>query len=260
MKSIVVILAFILGTFSLLAQKPQPNRAFLPGEVMTYDAYYNFGLVWIKLGSAKFTVELQDSATYKFTVSASNLPKWDNIFSINTVHTATSTLEQVPLTYTAVTTQNGSHSEIRYEFDHTDKMVARAKVSDKFPEGTYKVFPFEPYSQDIINSIYVARNVDLTQNGGKDIPFYPIYDDKVFPTYGTVLGTERIKTREGESFDCLKCVTMPPDDTMFDAKEPVYVWITADERRIPILVEAKIMIGRLKVYLNAYKAGNAEEH
>ncbi len=248
-----------LGSLPLFAQKPQPNHAFLPGEVMTYDAYYNWGLVWIKLGSAKFTVEMQDSSTYKFTVSAANLPKWDNIFSINTVHTATATLDLVPLTYTAITTQNGSHSEIRYEFDHVDKMVARAKVNEASPDGTYKVFPFEPYSQDIINSIYVARNVDLTQNGGKDIPFYPIYDDKVIPINGSVLGTERIKTREGEYFDCLKCVTMPPDDTMFDAKEPVYIWITEDARRIPILVEAKIMIGRLKVYLNSYQEGKAVE-
>lgn len=256
-----VIGAILLSLFSLglWGQKPEPNHAFKPGEVMEYDAYYNFGLVWIKLGCAKFTVELVDSTTYKYTVSAYNLPKWDNIFSINTVHSATSTLQQVPLTYTAITTQNQKHSEMRYEFDNKDMMVARAKVNEKCPDGCYKVFPFEPYSQDIINSIYVARNVDLTQNGGKDIPFHPIYDDQVITVYGSVVGEEKIKTREGESYDCIKCMTMPPENTMFDAKEPVYIWLSNDVRKIPILVEAKIMIGRLKVYLKKYTEGGEPE-
>lgn len=253
-RKVIISLIISLSVLSVLAQKTQGNRAFKPGEVMEYDAYFNLGPIWIKLGYAKFTVE-KDSVGYKFTVSAQNLPKWDRIYSLNTVHTATSTLNLEPVTYHAVTTENGKHSELLYIYDYKNLLVDRRMVTEKYPDGSYKVFHMQSYSQDIINSIYVARNVDLTQNKGKDIPFYPIYDDKVIPVYGSVVGKESVKTRNGEKYDCIKCMTYPPEGTLFDAKEPVYIWITDDSREIPILVEAKIMIGRVKVYLSSYKEG-----
>lgn len=245
----------IICAICVYGQKVQSNRAFKPGEVMEYDAYYNLGPIWIKLGYAKFTVELDSANHYKYTITAYNLPKWDWVYSLHTVHSATSTLDLQPLTYSAITTENKVHSEVYYLYDKASQYVLRTIISDKIPDGTQRSFPHEPYSQDIVNSIYVARNVDLTPNGGKDIPFYPIYDDKVFPVYGNVLGKETIKTRNDVSYDCIKCVTMPPEGTLFDAKEPVYIWITDDNREIPVLVEAKIMIGRVKVYLSDYKEG-----
>ncbi len=258
MKTLLFGIFLMLLPLPLFSQKIEVNRAFKPGEVMEYDAYFNLGPIWIKLGYAKFTVE-QDSAGYKFTVSAHNLPKWDKVYSLHTVHTATAGWNMEPTGYRAVTTENGVHSEVEYVYHNEDLMVERNKVSDKKPEGSYHMFHRDPYSQDIINSIYVARNVDLTQNDGKDIPFYPLYDDKVFPVYGTVLGREKIKTREGASYDCIKCMTVPPEGTLFDAKEPVYIWISDDDREIPVLVEAKIMIGRVKVFINNYHEGGEDQ-
>lgn len=246
---------FFLSLFSLLAfpQKTDGNHAFKSGEVMEYDAYFNLGPIWIKLGYAKFTVETVNENDFKYTVTAYNLPKWDWIYSLYTVHSATSTSDLRPLTFDAVTTENGVYSEVKYTYDNEKNIVHRWKKNKKHPDGVELDFKIQPYSQDIINSIYVARNVDLTQNGGKDIPFYPVYDDIVATVYGNVLGKQVIKTRNGKKYSCLRCMAIPPKNTMFDASESVNVWITDDGRAIPVLVEAKIMIGRVKIYLSSYK-------
>ncbi len=236
----------------LSAQKVEGNHAFKNGEVMEYDAYYNLGPLWIKLGYAKFTVDTI-GPNYKFTVTAYNLPKWDWVYSLHTVHTSICTPDLTPLFYSAITTENGVYTEHTYDYDTENNKILRWSKGTSNPKGSSKVFGITPYSQDILSSIYVARNVDLTQNNGVDIPFYPIYDDTVVTVLGSVVGLEKITTRMGVEYNCKKCTAIPPANTLFDASEPVFVWVTDDKRLIPILVEAKIMIGRVKIYLSAYK-------
>lgn len=256
LKVVRTLLAFfflvVCSLTELPAQEINGNHAFRTGEVMEYDAYYNLGPLWIKLGYAKFTVDSIEG-NYKFTVTAYNLPKWDWVYSLHTVHTSICTPDLTPLFYSAITTENGVHTELTYDYDTENNMVHRWSKGSSAPNGSSRVFSVIPHSQDILNSIYVARNVDLTQNNGVDIPFYPIYDDTVVTVLGSVIGREMIKTREGVEYYCKKCTAIPPANTLFDASEPVFVWITDDKRVVPVLVEAKIMIGRVKIYLSSYK-------
>ncbi|MBR4970254.1 MAG: DUF3108 domain-containing protein, partial [Paludibacteraceae bacterium] len=44
--------------------------------------------------------------------------------------------------------------------------------------------------------------------------------------------------------------------TIFEPDEPVYVYVTDDNRKVPVLVVAKLRIGTVKVYLDDYVEGN----
>jgi hypothetical protein len=77
-----------------------------------------------------------------------------------------------------------------------------------------------------------------------------IYNDAVHRLDGRVLGREVIKAKSGKKYDCFKCSTTVGEGTIFASGEPVYVWITADSRQIPVLVESKIRVGSIKVYLD----------
>jgi hypothetical protein len=43
------------------------------------------------------------------------------------------------------------------------------------------------------------------------------------------------------------------EGTIFKGGEDMYVWVTDDKNRIPVLVEAKILIGSVKAYLESAK-------
>ncbi|HQJ91114.1 MAG TPA: DUF3108 domain-containing protein, partial [Paludibacteraceae bacterium] len=85
---------------------------------------------------------------------------------------------------------------------------------------------------------------------GKSIPFHVMFNDSVYTIYGKILKEEMIENRNGREYNCLKCSATVVSGTMFEEGEPVYVWITNDERQIPILVESKISVGSVKVYLD----------
>ncbi len=243
-------------TMTLSAQLVDRNIAFKPGEVMKLDAYFNLGLIWMKVGTATFTVE-EENDNYKFTVKADNLPKWDWLYEVHTLHVASCTKDMRPLYMWSKVTEKGKYSEDR--FDYEDKgdhyVVRRHAMGEKHPDGFDTTFTIPAESHDIINAVYVARNVDLTINNGKDIPFYPMFNYKSHTIWGNVIGTKKITTREKVKYDCIECTAHVGVGTIFDADHPVHVWITDDDRHVPVLVESKLSFGTVRVYLGDYKEG-----
>lgn len=223
------------------------TEAFSVGEELHYAAYYNWQFVWVKAGVATFSVGEEDG-NYKFTVVADNLPKWEWLYSLHSRHTASVTKGFQPIYMSASTSENGSSTKDFYRYDGGFIYKTYSTKTGLSPQT--KVISRPDCSWDIINAVYVARSMNVrAYPNQKRIPFRVMFNDSVYTIYGAVLGEERIKTRTGKSYDCLKCSATVVGGTMFEAGAPVYVWITNDVRQIPVLVESKIKIGAVKVYL-----------
>ncbi|MBZ0242425.1 MAG: DUF3108 domain-containing protein, partial [Bacteroidales bacterium] len=63
---------------------------------------------------------------------------------------------------------------------------------------------------------------------------------------------EYIKTSIG-TFRCLKIAPMMATGEVFADAYPVSVWVTDDKNHLPILAEAKIIVGSIKMELIDYK-------
>mgnify|MGYP003418351004 FL=1 len=250
MKIRLFIILLLFSLFNIEAKdRVTSNNAFKPGEVMKLKAYYHFGLLWFEVGEATFSVS-EENGNYKFTVKAKNHPRWDWLYKLNTLHEASCTKSMEPIYMRSTTEDNGVFSTD--EMHYKDGVITKYEKGSKYPDGWDTTYTRQTDSYDIINSVYVARNVDLSINGGKDIPFYPIFGNDVFLVHGSVIEKERIKTHNKVSYDCIKCTATVGAGTIFTPDEPVYVWVTDDNRKIPVLVEAKLRIGTVKVYLDEY--------
>lgn len=252
LRCLLLIILLVSGLTSVVAQVVSKNTAFSVGERFSLDAYFNLGAIWIKLGEAEFRVE-EEEDNYKFIVTAHNMPKWDRIYQMNTYHEASCTKNMKPLYMKCKVSENGNYYEDSYIFIEKDdhyEVHRHTKNKQKFPSGEFDTtFTVSLAAHDIINSVYVARNTDLTQNNGKKIPFSPIFGNGIHTIYGDVIGKETIKTRENKIYKCLKGAAYVGDGTIVDGKTPAYVYVTDDEHLIPVLVEAKLSIGSVKVYL-----------
>ena len=60
------------------------------------------------------------------------------------------------------------------------------------------------------------------------------------------------KNRSGKEYLCYKFSALLVEGTIFSGGEDMVVWITADANRVPVMVEAKILIGSIKAYLTGY--------
>ena len=249
---LLVIMVFCLSSV-MNGQIVTSNKAFRIGEEFVLDAYFNVGFLWLKVGTASFSVD-EEHGNYLFTVKANNYPKWDWLYKVNTLHVASCTKSMQPLYMWCQVHEKDHYYEDRYDYTKEDDhyLVRRQTNGYRYPDGRDTSYALPLEAHDIINSVYVARNTDLTTNNGVLIPFYPIFGDRIHMMYGNVLGKETITTKENETYECLKCTAIVGSGTIVDNSEPVYVYVTDDDRKIPVLVETKLSFGRVKVYLKSY--------
>ena len=81
------------------------------------------------------------------------------------------------------------------------------------------------------------------------IPIRILLDDKIYDLYIRYLGLEKVKTDSGRR----QCYVFSPllvAGDVFKGGENMKVWVSNDEYRIPVMVEAKILVGSVKGILD----------
>ena len=66
------------------------------------------------------------------------------------------------------------------------------------------------------------------------------------------VGKETIKLRNGK-FRCLKFQPVVQQGRIFKANDDLNVWITDDANHIPVLAEAKVLVGSIKMELSSFE-------
>ncbi|NJK94634.1 MAG: DUF3108 domain-containing protein [Bacteroidales bacterium] len=102
---------------------------------------------------------------------------------------------------------------------------------------------------DVLSAIYFCRSMDFNNfKINERIPITTIIDNKIYSIYFRYLGKETIENKDKKKYRCNKFSALMVEGTIFKGGEDIVVWVTDDDNRIPILVEAKILIGSVKAY------------
>lgn len=122
-------------------------------------------------------------------------------------------------------------------------------------EATYRngaTFPIPDHCQDALSSFYYTRTQPLPIGGSIVFDYHA--SRKSLPLEVRIIGRERIKVPAG-TFDCVVIEPVLKAGGIFKKKGRLLIWLTADERRIPVLMRSKVTIGSVDVVLHEYKAG-----
>ncbi|WP_440879479.1 DUF3108 domain-containing protein [Tenacibaculum sp. C7A-26P2] len=107
--------------------------------------------------------------------------------------------------------------------------------------------------QDMISTFYFLRNHNTkNMKKGDEINVSMFFDDRSYPFKLRFLGYEILKTKFGK-VKTQKFQPIVQAGRVFEAKESVTVWITADDNKIPIKMKASLAVGSLRAELEAYK-------
>ena len=115
--------------------------------------------------------------------------------------------------------------------------------------GVYKV---PECVQDVISSIYYARNIDFSKyKAGDKIPFAisrqgGLFDDVRY------MGKETIKTKYGK-FRAIKFKPLLLKGAIFEGGEKMTVWVSDDANKIPVRIKSPISVGSIKVDMITYR-------
>ncbi len=107
--------------------------------------------------------------------------------------------------------------------------------------------------QDLVSAFYFARKRDMSNvpiGGSFPIDFY--LDDSLYTSVIIYEGKEIIKTRLGK-FRTMKFKPMVVEGEVFDNPYPMFLWVTDDKNRIPILIKSEVIVGSVKGELFKFK-------
>ena len=132
-------------------------------------------------------------------------------------------------------------------FDHYQNL---ATVEDKKSTDTYKV---PDNVQDIVSGFYYLRTLNFdNRKNGEQIRIQGFFDDEVFDFTVTYRGKETVETKAGK-IRAIKLVPKMPKNKLFDGEDAVTVYLSDDKNKVPVLIQAQMFVGSVKVNLSKYK-------
>jgi hypothetical protein len=229
------------------------NFAFKEGEVLNYEVFYNWGFIWLNAGYVEFKVkagEFNDRPVYHFDGYGATYKSYDWIFKVRDHYQSYLDKESMkPLWFSSQTYEGGYEADIKYYFDQEKKQayLYTQNSNRPFKKDTLRL---PGCAFDVMSLIYYSRNLDFSRvKKGDSIPVVVVLDTSVYNLYIRYLGKETFESRDGNTYKCIKFSALLVEGTIFKGGEDLYAWVSDDKNRIPILVEAKILVGSVKAYL-----------
>jgi hypothetical protein len=143
--------------------------------------------------------------------------------------------------------------EDRHEGHYTanDTIVVDTTTSTvRYKNG--QTYPIPRGAQDALSAFYYTRFQPLPIGGS--ITFNYHASRKSAPLEVRILRRETIKVRAGR-FDCIVIEPILKAGGIFKNNGRLVIWLTNDERRMPVLMKSKVLIGSISVVLQDYKTG-----
>jgi hypothetical protein len=113
-------------------------------------------------------------------------------------------------------------------------------------------FDAKPWSKDGLAAFYYVRHLPLEV--GKDLVVTHHSDRRSNDILVKVHGRETVKVPAG-TFDCFIIEPVMESGGLFKNSGRLSIWVTADDRRIPVLMKSKIPVGSIDAVLQEVRSG-----
>lgn len=252
----ILLLLFLFPSF-LHAQCQVKNNAFKPGEFVSYTITYNWGPVWVDAGVVTFSVDsvlYREKPAFHIKSSGKTFPSYDLLFKVRDYYDSWVD----PVTFKTIDFKRyvyeGGYSLVNtLHFDYAqNKVISNTKTNNN--PVRFDTLPVRPCAFDMLAAIYQTRNIDLSGvNTGNKQHVTVLIDDAYYDIYIRPLSKEVIETQQGSKYRCIKFAAKMVQGTIFKGEEDVLVWVTDDANRVPVYIEAKIIVGTIKAYIREVK-------
>ena len=269
-KIIPLIFVFFLCSQRLQAQCITTNNTISSGEKISYEVYYNWGFFWFNAAEVYFKTDslVQNNVPlYHFISQGRTHDNYDWFFKVRDTYESyveASTFK--PFLAKRNTSEGRNKVNERYVFNHNRGLLYTSVVTSKkaLKLDTLKV---PPCIFDVLSATYYARNIDFSKcKAGDKIPINIIIDNEVFNLYIRYIGREIITNKDKSRYRCIKFKALIIEGSIFKGGEDLTVWVSDDETKIPVYIEAKILVGTIKAYIKEAiglrhpMAGKLENH
>lgn len=248
----------VVGTMSTSDETPIPrpqkvNPAFTPGEELTYKVT----ALGMTAGKARIQVgtwtEREGVKAWPVVVNARTDSIFDSIFSVRDrfVSWWEPTSGRV-LGADLYAEERGKRHRSRSRLDHDQGKAEVFRLKEWNGERTTRSYDIPAGAYDIAGAIFALRQRDFVPGQVEEIDVFT--GSKVFKLRCVVEGKEKVRVGAG-TYDAWVTRIQLGFDGNFASKRDVRAWFSADERKIPLRMEAELVLGSLVADLTDQKSG-----
>ena len=239
----------VAGFFILLLMSQQSFGAewkIIKGEKLTYKIAFSSGLTGnVKGGEATMsvkssTVKVGNNDAYLAILHGATTGVIEWFYQVENMYETYIDLNSgAPLMYRQAVRENKYKSADTVFFDQKKNVATYRKKQTVIPDNTH----------DFVSMIYYVRSLDVSKMKKGDsvtIPFFT--SDKVILSKVVFNGIEQIRVHNKQ----VSCYAFKPQvgkGKVFNQDYPATIWISTDSKRLPMLIEARMKVGRVKMEL-----------
>ncbi len=220
------------------------GEAFKTGEMLRYRVHYGF----IDAGEASLSINntydtLGGRLCYHIIGLGTSSSILDPFFKVRDRYESIIDKQAlVPWLFIRRVDEGGYIINENVVFNHYRNTATSEKGTFTIPDNI----------QDLVSSFYYARSLNFKNAKPGDVfRIQAFLDNEVIPLNLKFLGREKIKSKKG-FFNCLKFSPMLQEGRVFKDEEDMTVWISDDGNKIPVRVQAEILVGSIKMDLSDY--------
>lgn len=228
------------------------NGAFGPGERLVFSVEYGI----VKAGTGTLSVtgpeQYEGLMAYRISANARSNPSFSAFFRVDDTNSALLDIVQLHTLLFSKELHEGDYS-------NSEEVLFDQEAGTAF-------YPEEDDEEDMLVEIPPrARRSELPLLCA-DAPLEvgEVYtldchtDNENYPLQVSVLREERIRVPAG-SFECILVQPELRGEGIFDQQGEILVWMTDDERHMPVLMRSAIVIGEIACLLESYTEGTVLE-
>lgn len=256
----IIALSFIISCFSFSSVKAQcgiENKAFKSGEFLSYDLYFNWQFVWVKVGTASMSTvqsRYKGQDAYRASLITRGNNKLDNMFVMRDTLVSYTTLDLAPLYHRKGAKEGDRYyvDELWYTYPNGQCNLRQHELTSKGKHNWKNVTPGKCV-YDMMSMYMWARNLDASKmKKGQKITLPLANGHKLQDTWLVYQGKETIEMKNSSAkYRCLVMSFMEREDG--ETKELIRFFVTDDQNHLPVRLDMFLRFGSAKAYLTGMK-------
>ena len=252
------LIVLMMFTLSASSQCPLVNKAFTSGEFLSYNLYYNWKFVWVKVGTASLSTVLtryDGQQAYKSSLITRGNGKLDKFFVMRDTLLGYVTPSLSPLYFRkgAVEGKRYRVDEVWYSYKNGKcKVKMHRQKSDRSHIRSEKTS--EQCVYDMLNIFTRARNFDPAGLKKGHTVKIPVADGNGMTV--AILkyeGKEKVQGDNGVKYNCLKLAYSEWEEKNSKYRQYATFFVTDDDNHIPVRIDITLNFGIAKAFVTSMK-------
>lgn len=228
------------------------NSSFQAGEEVVYKIYYHLAPLWLAAGEVHFRVDDLGSK-YRFRATAFTYKSYEWFYRGHYAFESVVSKESLmPEAFYRTIEEKRYTRYNKFLFDHNAAKVTAwqgrsADVAER------KVLDITECTHDMLSILYYVRNMDFNKiRVGQTFPI-DIFLENHYPLTVKIITKNEEKRIKGMGRQMTHLFSPQViAGEYFNEDAQMMIWVSADENKIPLLIESPVRIGKIKAVLHRY--------